>query len=353
MEWKFRKDFEVMPGIVLKYGSGGLHTEMKYSNDANQEISKERLRHKLFKPYHIDDEIKSASIDQLTTDELKEFKQLLLESEQVFNETTNLLYIKTKEHAEVFKKLSRARKSIFHFMLKKKITATHKKLTKIENELDELKLQLNYSCVRLEIESGDVYKDLYKNVEKAFQLLNRSEKKWDITSLKFINKIKERTSASSTITRSEVILSEKNLSIIQYNGKALCFHNINGGDLYLYPGFMIVHESRTSFAVINYTDLKISFAAQRFIETERVPTDTEIIDKTWFKVNKDGSPDKRFVSNYQIPIVRYGELHFESKTGLHEVYCFSDCESAMLFHKALFDYLEILQKADSLLKAFK
>jgi hypothetical protein len=115
---------------------------------------------------------------------------------------------------------------------------------------------------------------------------------------------------------------------------------------------LIVYESNRNFAIINYTDLEINFLQQRFIETEIVPKDAEVVDKTWLKVNKDGSPDRRFASNYQIPIIMYGELHFKSITGLNEVYCFSNYELALLFYKALIDYLQTLQNADSLLKAF-
>jgi hypothetical protein len=236
MEWKFRKDFQVMPGIFLKYGNSGLHTEVTFSEEGNLN-SKEKLKHQLFKSYHTNDEIKSASIDRLTTDELKEFKQLLLESEKVFNETKYLLETKTNVHIQLLNKLNRARKSIFRFLLKKKIITTQEKLDFIQNEIDELNIQINYSIIKLEIEADDVYNELYKNVEKAFQLLIQSEKKWDITSSKFTNRTVERTSASSTITRSEIVLSEKNLPILKYDSKALCFHNINGGDLYLYPGF--------------------------------------------------------------------------------------------------------------------
>lgn len=183
-------------------------------------------------------------------------------------------------------------------------------------------------------------------------LLQQSEKKWDFTSSKLTNRIAERTSAAATVTRSEITLSEKNLPIIQTHETPLCFHNINGGDLYLYPGFIIIYESETSFGIINYTELNVNFNQTRFIESEKVPADTKVIDHTWYKVNKDGSPDRRFTSNYRIPVVQYGELHFSSGSGLNEIYSFSNTETTMLFQKALYDYIDALKKSQSLLNAF-
>lgn len=353
MKWKYRQDFQVMPGILLSYGSNGIKTEITSSFTDETLSMKEKLKHELFKPYDIKDEIRSASIDKLTPKELMEFKQILFKSGKVHSETQSILDTKNNEKLKVFNKLNRMQKSIFRFMLKKNIARKIDELTLLSDEVSELNEQLKYSVVKLQIDAEDTYRDLFRNVVNAFTILTRCIKKWDVTSSKAINRIAERSAASSTITRTEILLSNTHLPILQTDEPALCFHNINGGDLYLYPGFLIVYNSKTDFAVIPYTDISINFSPVRFIETDPVPNDSEILEHTWYKVNKDGSPDRRFTSNYQIPIVAYGDLHFESSTGLNEVYCFSNKESAMLFQKALFEYVDTLKKVDSLLKAFK
>jgi len=352
MEWKFRKDFKVMPGIFLKYGNGEIQTQIKpFTTD--KEFETEKLKHELFKPYEPQHEIKSASVDKLTSTELHDFKALLLASDKTFSETNSLLTSKTTVLNDHSQKLNKLKKSFFKFLFKKKIYLMEQELPLLIEEVDELKEQLQYSSIKLEIESEDSFSDLYKNLRKAFNLLFGSQKKWDFTSSRRTNRIAERTSAANTITRSEISISEKQLPILKADMPALCFHNINGGDLYLYPGFLIVYESKVDFAVISYTDLKVEFIQVRFIESEKVPSDTKTIDNTWFKVNKDGSPDKRFSNNYQIPIVAYGELQMSSSSGLNEVYCFSNVELAMLFQKALLDYTEAIYKSQALLKEFK
>lgn len=354
MEWKFRKDFQIMPGVYLKYGNGGIQTQIRSIEPiTDKAFDAEKLQHQLFRPYDQQHEIKSASVDKLTSKQLQEFKALLLTSDKIYHETNSLLENKTTIFEKHSKKLNRLNRSIFKFLFKKKILRMEQESIVLSEEVGELKEQLAYSSIKLEIDSEDAFFDLYKNVKKAFTLLIGSEKKWDFTSTKRTNRVAERTSAANTITRSEISLSEKRLPILQTDLPALCFHNMNGGDLYLYPGFLIVYESKTDFAVISYTDLFLRFNQLRFIESEKVPSDTKIVDKTWFKVNKDGSPDKRFSNNYQIPIVLYGELGITSLSGLNEVYCFSNSELAMLFQKAMSDYTDAIIKSQSLISAFK
>jgi hypothetical protein len=352
MEWKYRQDFKVMPGIVLSYGTNGIKTEIT-SEVENTNLLKEKLNHQLFKPYEVKDEIKSAAIDKLTPTELLEFKRILFASGKEYSETHSILHTKTKNERDTANKVNRLQKSIFRFMLKKKIARKKDELNQLRDEIAELSEQLKFAVVKLQIDADDTYSDLFKNVVAAFKLLTQCLKKWDVTSSKSINRITERSAASSTITRTEIVLSETYLPILRTEEPALRFHNINGGDLYLYPGFLIVYNSNTDFAIIDYTDISVNFSPVRFIETDPVPSDAEVIEYTWFKVNKDGSPDRRFTSNYQIPVVSYGDLHFESSTGLNEVYCFSSRESVMLFQKALFEYVDALKKADALFKAFK
>lgn len=51
----------------------------------------------------------------------------------------------------------------------------------------------------------------------------------------------------------------------------------------------------------------------------------------WRYINKDGSPDRRFNNNYQIPVVLYGELWLRSLSGLNMVLQTSRPEAANEF----------------------
>jgi len=111
-----------------------------------------------------------------------------------------------------------------------------------------------------------------------------------------------------------------------------------------------MYSTRTKFAVIGLEELEFYNGYTRFIETGTVPPDTKIIEKTWAKVNKNGTPDKRFKGNYQIPIVRYGEIKLRTKTGLNEEYEFSNYEFTEAFAKSFKDYQDTISRLNQINK---
>ncbi|MGB6152978.1 MAG: DUF4236 domain-containing protein, partial [Pricia sp.] len=80
----------------------------------------------------------------------------------------------------------------------------------------------------------------------------------------------------------------------------------------------------------------------------KIPKDSKVIDRTWAKVNKNGTPDKRFKGNYQIPVVKYGEIQLSTDTGLNEEYEFSNYEFSEDFAKAFIDYQNLIKHSEKL-----
>ncbi len=89
--------------------------------------------------------------------------------------------------------------------------------------------------------------------------------------------------------------------------------------------------------------MRLTFTSVRFIETGTVPADSKIIDRTWAKVNKNGTPDKRFKDNYEIPVVRYGNIALQTSTGLNEEYEFSNYEFAEAFANSFLSYQNMIK----------
>lgn len=91
-------------------------------------------------------------------------------------------------------------------------------------------------------------------------------------------------------------------------------------------------------------ELNVTFSSVSFTETSSVPRDSKVIRKTWAKVNKNGTPDKRFKSNYQIPVVQYARLRFSSSTGVNEEYQISNFEFAQEFANSLQEYKSLCRE---------
>jgi hypothetical protein len=92
--------------------------------------------------------------------------------------------------------------------------------------------------------------------------------------------------------------------------------------------------AKQAFSVIDFHDVRHNATLMRFQEEEQVPHDSKVIGQTWAKANKDGSRDRRFANNYQIPIVAYASLSLKSNTGLWEDFQFSNPERLAPFLRA-------------------
>ena len=95
------------------------------------------------------------------------------------------------------------------------------------------------------------------------------------------------------------------------------------------------------FALIDLRDLELSFINLQFMEQEAVPTDATIVKHTWAKSNADGSPDRRFKNNFQIPVCQYGRIDLKTTSGLNESYMFSNFEKTRSFANTLHHYLQL------------
>ncbi|MBQ7800955.1 MAG: DUF4236 domain-containing protein [Oscillospiraceae bacterium] len=66
-----------------------------------------------------------------------------------------------------------------------------------------------------------------------------------------------------------------------------------------------------------YSDIRFDITAVGFLETGALPNDAEMVKQVWAYANKDGSADKRYSSNTQFPIMKYGQICISSDSELN------------------------------------
>lgn len=212
-----------------------------------------------------------------------------------------------------------------------------------KEDLDDLKNQLENCFINVDMEVDKDIERRYLYLLDCYKDMLSCEKIWDITSSVTNDQKATRSAASSIVTRRQVKFGFGNIDIIKSKYDALHFENANGGDLYIYPTFLAIVDSQKTFGLVDIREFDFNFHGQRFIEKEKVPSDSQIIDRTWAKVNKNGTPDKRFKDNYQIPICLYGSFSLTSQTGLNEAYSISSHVKSEKFASAMSDYQMLLK----------
>ena len=278
------------------------------------------------------------NIDQLTSTNLKELKDTLLEAYTDRVEISNEIQQTKKDLIRAKNNHLAARIFLIGFIFK----SFKKKVDQKNDYLIDLEQQFQNAFVNIDIHFDENFRETYESLVASYQSLLTVEKIWDITATFEQDTYATRSSASVLVKRVPARFKFDSIDMIQSSYPAFHLENKNGGDLYIYPAFVISTTSNKQFSVIDINDIKLTCDIQRFLEEDSIPSDSLILGKTWAKVNKDGSPDRRFAGNYEIPIVQYGEIRLKSSTGLDETYCFSSLEKAKNFTDSFNKYESLL-----------
>jgi hypothetical protein len=210
-------------------------------------------------------------------------------------------------------------------------------------EIDE---QLSDNFIKLEFADKSQLEKSWLNCIDAFEELMESEKIWDITYTEGVDKVKARTIAETATKRTLIKRKEGEIEFVKSDLTPLFLPNANGPDLFFFPTFLVLFKDNQKFGIFDLKEIKTTLRLFGYIEEGKVPNDTEVIDHTWKKSNKDGSRDKRFKDNYQIPIVKYGEMLFETESGLEESFFFSNFDAFTNFAKKYEYHVSLLAKTN-------
>ena len=215
------------------------------------------------------------------------------------------------------------------------------------DELDEAKAHLDGCFVQVDVAFDDATRGTYAALVQAFEALRSAQRIWDITATASVDRVKQRTTASSALTRKPVTFDFAIPEFIRSEHRAMRLGTVSGRDLQIYPGFLMMRDSARDFALIEFGHFDCRLGQSNYIEEGSVPSDAERIGSTWKRANKDGSRDRRFNDNYQIPVLRYGALAFSSPTGLAEVFQISSFAKSADFAHALAAHVRALANLNS------
>ena len=279
--------------------------------------------------------VQSASTDLLTSESMKELKRVIQTAYEEHEDIGRELETARQEKQQDLEKylawedgflLKRAFKKAFA----KRKTDSETASAKVE----ELEQQLSLTAVATHIEISKEQAEPYFAMRDTFAVLSECGAIWDIKTHQATDRVRERTTASRRVGRERVAFSLGGSDLIQWEQKVPHLQNANGGDLFLYPGFILYRAAKSAFSVVDFHDVNGNCDLVRFQEEDGLPSDAKVLGQTWAKANKDGSPDRRFANNHQVPIAAYASLTLKSDTGLWEEFQFSNPERLVRFLNA-------------------
>lgn len=380
MAWRFRKSFRVIPGLRLNLSKSGLSasiggapftlnvgtrgvmgtasipgTGISYrqqfgagpdavppdrSSDSSEPTpSQVPVRFHPLQTFVSNsqiEEIHSSSTELLTSATLKDLKNLIQTAFQQHEEIARELDDARTAKAEAERRFDSWDQGFMFKRLCKKSFELRREILETEiARVSELEEQLKLSMISTHIELEQEQSELFYRMRDQFAALAESASIWDIKTRQATDKFHERTTASTRLSREKVRFELGRCDLIDWEQKVPHLTNAKNGDLYLFPGFILYRAAREAFSLIEYHDVAGNVTDVSFQEEEGVPVDSQVVGKTWAKANKDGSRDRRFTDNYEIPIARYGAIKLTSQNGLWEEFQFSNVQKLLNFASAL------------------
>ncbi|WP_099222164.1 DUF4236 domain-containing protein [Listeria costaricensis] len=192
-------------------------------------------------------------------------------------------------------------------------------------------------AVAMEYKFDEEANQSYENLRQIWLNMNENEKFWQIISEGEINK-KTSGGASRGVNRIPAKVVTKLPYFIKANIKPFGLQ-LRKQKLFFMPDKLLV-VCGLNVGAISYSDITMQLGTSNFIETDKVPKDAKVIQTTWLKVNKNGTPDKRFKENRQVPVCEYGKVQIKSADTLQiELMCSDSAtiEKMQIFAEKVFD----------------
>ena len=179
----------------------------------------------------------------------------------------------------------------------------------------------------------------------AFNKLSASSRSWALQTSQQIDYVKARSAADTVVSRRPLSIGRRSDALVDTNDAPLAIGIQNGrATAFFYPGFvLVVSAGRADFALIDLKELDINYCRSNFTETESIPSDAEMVRKVWAKSNKNGTRDKRFKDNRELPVMAYGEIIMKAQGGMKEALMFSRDDACREFVSAVTELQRILR----------
>lgn len=185
-----------------------------------------------------------------------------------------------------------------------------------------------------------LFYELDPEMEREFEAFHRSatdlaacQGKWHIGASGRVHDRKYHAGATSLVRRRTTSITRSSPPFLASNVDIIAI-DVGSQMIYFLPDKLLVYDS-TGVGAVAYRHLEVSALPTKFVEEDIPARDAHVVEHTWRFVNKNGTPDRRFKNNTQIPVCLYGEIHFSSQTGLNEVIQVSKAKAATDFAKAI------------------
>ena len=170
-------------------------------------------------------------------------------------------------------------------------------------------------AVNLEYDFDSEKEEEHNRRVGAWLILAESSKEWQVLTETYNSNTKVHAGASRSLKRAACTIRKISPYYLKTNVEIIQIALMKETLLILPDKVFIIRG--TKVGAVDYDDLQIQVSSINFVESDPVPEDAQVIGQTWQYVNKNGTPDKRYKNNRQLPICLYGVVRLKSASGVN------------------------------------
>lgn len=173
----------------------------------------------------------------------------------------------------------------------------------------------------------------YAQLHDAANQFSNCAAAWHIEASGKVHDRKYHAGASNLVRRKSTFIQKAEPPYVKTNIETIAI-GVGRQTLHFFPDRILVYDTN-GVGAVSYPELHADVSTTHFIESDSVPHDAEVVDRTWKYVNKSGGPDRRFKDNKELPVCQYEEIALSNQSGLNEVLQLSRCGLGSNFAKAI------------------
>lgn len=166
--------------------------------------------------------------------------------------------------------------------------------------------------IDLEYELDDAEQEKYDRFCEAWKHISKSKRVYLITQYANVRDSKQAAGAHKAIQPREIDGFKKRLPRAIRSNIKPPIYRINGQYYIWFPDMMLVING-SHVGAISRKDLTIQAFEQPFGGFKSYPKDAQFREYKYVHANADGTADKRYKSQIQIPVYTFGKIRIESK----------------------------------------
>lgn len=180
------------------------------------------------------------------------------------------------------------------------------------------------------------------HLQKVMDCLKDCAAVWQVNDVYANSSTRRNGGAGRSVNLIKLKIKRRKPFFLHTNAKTY-FVKLKKEKLYILPDVIII-EGKKGLGVAALKDLDISVESTRFV-ANIAPKDAKVLSYTWQYVNNNGTPDKRFKNNVQLPVCQYGLVDLKTNGGFHTRLYLSSIEKTQQFSDIA---TEMIQHAETL-----